>query len=89
MLNDSAWFVVRPDPRLVGEFCLERSGPFPYVQFTGCGKGLDFPREVSKNVPRGLKPIDFIGSSGTAEAVPFQSKSNDPRAEHAQTDRSE
>lgn len=36
-----------------------------------------------------LKPTAVELPHGTAEAVPFQSKSDDPRAEHAQTDRSE
>jgi hypothetical protein len=31
MRNDSAWFGVRPDPRLAEEFYLGQSGPFPYV----------------------------------------------------------
>jgi hypothetical protein len=42
----------------------------------GCGKRLDFPRSAQENVPRRLKPIDFIDLLGTAEAVLFQNGSN-------------
>jgi cyclic pyranopterin phosphate synthase len=32
---------------------------------------VEFVRELAKLCPRGLKPVSFSGSNGTAEAVPF------------------
>jgi hypothetical protein len=36
----------------------------------GCGKRLDFQGIRPRNIPQGLKPIDFIGFIGTTEVVP-------------------